>query len=489
MAQGQGELSTPQTFVAAHIDACMDAVRKSATKKADKEGIAAKELERQLRLHLPAVEPELLRPRRYWLRPRRYREAYDKVLPVALERARAIHIEQSAIADAAQLKLLHAADYSCRRDLWLEATDAPSLRLRFERIKPSIGFHYQAELHYLRALRGDTHLHYGVFLPDADRPMAYIAVSPCDRPYMIDGLRMAGYGIDDVVVLSRMYGLPGLPANVMSLMTKHVIRAVRLASRARIMLTAYNPLLGFSGSVYRASGFHPFATAPVGYGYDDRGQYTTRRLARGVRLSEVETPPNVLMARGLDRVTQTALSAPRPVAQISDDDYWCNVHVAGRAERLESAIEELLKSLRSVRSIERNGCRLAHCDGQCDVSSVWLVRELKRLYQVQATVCYGTVSCSGPESEYQQCHFWVETTTSEGNRLVIDVALQSRHDPGGEPGMCKDHRLLADRGIRYQADDRLTIDQLPAKRQIWSRFEDLDDALHHRQGVTHDSVS
>ncbi len=79
--------------------------------------------------------------------------------------------------------------------------------------------------------------------------MAYIAVSPCDRPYMLEGL-IGGYRVEDVVVLTRMYGLPGLPANVMSMMIKHLIRSVRRVTGARIMLTAYNPLLGFNGSVY-----------------------------------------------------------------------------------------------------------------------------------------------------------------------------------------------------------------------------------------------
>jgi hypothetical protein len=193
------------------------------------------------------------------------------------------------------------------------------------------------------------------------------------------------------------------------------------------------------------------------------------------------------MARGLDRLTQAALSAPRPVARISVDDYWGNVTVAGQIERLGSAVEKLIRSLKHAWLAERNGCRVDRCNGQCDVSAVWLVRELKRLYQVQATYCYGTVFWSEPESEYQQCRSWVEITTGEDSRLVIDVARQLRHDSGGEPGM--DHRLLAHRGIRYDADERLTIDQLPARRQVWSRFEVLDDALHHRQGVARDSVS
>ncbi|WP_433168751.1 hypothetical protein [Kribbella sp. CA-247076] len=482
MAHGQGVLSAPQTFVAAQIDACVAAIKQQVIKEADKIGISAKELERQLRLHLPAVEPALLHPSRH-------QDAYDKVLPIALARAMAIQREQGLIADSAQLRLLQGADYWCRRGFWLEAADAPPLLLRFERLKPSIGFHYQAEMHYLRALRGDTHLHFGLFLPGAESPIAYIALSRCDRPYMIDGLPLSGYEADEVVVLTRMYGLPGLPANVMSLMTKHVIRAVREASRARVMLTAYNPLLGFTGSVYRASGFREFAAAPVCYGYDDRGHYTTRRLATSTRLSDVETPPNMLMARGLDRVTQAELTAGSAVVRISDHDYWCNVLVAGRTDHLEATLERLIRSLKSAWSDERNECWSERCNGQCDVSSVWIVRELKRLHQIQAMFCYGTVFWSEPEVEYQHCHSWVEIMTGEDTRLVIDVARQFHHASGGQPGMCKDHRLLANWGIQYEAVERLTIDQLPTHQKVWSRFEVLDDALHRRQGVTHDSVS
>ena len=130
-----------------------------------------------------------------------------------------------------------------------------------------------------------------------------------------------------------MHGLPGLPANLMSLMTKHVIRELRRRTRARVMLTAYNPLLGFCGAVYRASGFVPFATAPVAYGYDERDRYTTRRVGNSVRLSELNTPPNILMARGLDRVTQRALSASISIGQISDQEYWADVAKTTGARR------------------------------------------------------------------------------------------------------------------------------------------------------------
>ncbi|MEV0797102.1 hypothetical protein AB0I34_05405 [Kribbella sp. NPDC050281] len=427
----------------------------------------------------------------------RYRVAYETVLLVALQRAEEIRRHQAIVMSSAGMQLLEGADYSCRRGLTLEATGRSHLKLRFEPVEPSIGFHYQAELHYLRAVRGDTYLHFGVFLPDAELPMAYIAVSPCDRPYMVNGLPVSGYQIEDVVVLTRMYGLPGLPSNVMSLMTKHVIQALRQASPARIMLTAYNPLLGFRGAVYRASGFQEFATAPVGYGYDKVGHYMTRRLGSGARLSDVITPPNVLLARGLDRVTQAALGTVRSVTRISNDEYWKNVtppsETAQNSERIRESVAGLREHLELVqaKATARLDCRPAaganQCQGKCDVSSVWLIRELKRLHDVQASYCYGTVFFSGHHSRHQQGHSWVEVTTGEGERLVIDEALQFRRGPGGEPGMSKDRRLLADRGVRYSASERLTIDQVPAQRDVWSRFAVLDDALH--QGVAHASVS
>jgi hypothetical protein len=316
-----GDLTTPQAVVVAtnaQLDACMAKAREWIPDDADLAGIDAGDLERQIRLHLPSIDRQLLHGEYY-------KEAYAQVLPTARERATTIRLEHSEVASGANMKLLADADYICRRDLWLEATEGPSLRLRFDDVDPVVGRRYQERLHYLRAARDDTSHHFGLYLADAELPMAYVAVSPCDRRYMINGLPVDGYGIEDVVVLTRMHGLPGLPGNVMSLMTKHVIRALKRQTNARIILTAYNPLLGFRGAVYRASGFTAFATAPVAYGYDERGEYTTRRQGKSARLSELNTPPNVLMARGLDQVSQCALARPKSIGRISESDYWADI--------------------------------------------------------------------------------------------------------------------------------------------------------------------
>ena len=382
------------------------------------------------------------------------------------------------------MKLLNQADYQGRRDLRLDAVDGPSLPLRVDRIKPSVGNEYQSSLHYLRSIRGDTHLHYGVFLPDAELPMAYIAVSPCDRPYMLEGL-IGGYRVEDVVVLTRMYGLPGLPANVMSMMIKHLIRSVRRVTGARIMLTAYNPLLGFNGSVYRASGFRPFATAPVAYSYDHRGQYATRRLGRNARLSRVDTPPNVLMARGLDRISQGSLNEAKSLVRISDDDYWRKTGVAAGdflSVPLEFAsslrgLEQMLESVWSPQTAQT--CSAAECspsmscNGQCASSSVWLVRELKRQLQADAVYCSGHVACADRVFPRRPGHSWVEVGGGEGGSLIVDMALRTREGKY----ICEDRRSLARRGIRYEAIERLTIDQLPAQ-PVWQLFESLDDELY-----------
>jgi hypothetical protein len=276
------------------------------------------ELERQVRLHLPSAPS--------WLVARgSYREAYEAVRTIAVDRAVAIQAEHESAAVAAKVKLLNDADFVCRRSLLCEAPGRLPLRLRFGDVDPEVGRRYQMRLHYLRAVRDDTAFHFGLFLEDAEWPLAYIAVSACDRQYMVRGLPVDGYGIGDIVVLTRMHGLPGLPANGMSLLTKHVVRALRKRSGARVMLTAYNPSLGFCGAVFRASGFSEFAIAPVAYGYDARGEYVTRRMARSVRFSELETPPNVLMARGLDNVSMTAFGTPKFLGRIPDRDYWAAV--------------------------------------------------------------------------------------------------------------------------------------------------------------------
>lgn len=299
------------------LQACVDDNEALIRHDADASGIDRSEFERQLKLHLLTVGLEILREGRH-------REAYEMVRHTALERALGIHLHQQKVASEARMKLLRDAEYGCKRGLSLETRSGTRLPLRFGRVMPSIGNHYQANLHYLQAVRGDTSLHYGMFLPDAEMPMAYIALSACDRPYMTEALAVSGYQMEDFLVLTRMYGLPGLPSNLMSMMTKHLIGAIRQSSRARVLLTAYNPLLGFRGAAYRASGFRSFAVAPVGYGYNGRGEYTTRRLGDGVQLSDLSTPPNVLMARGMDRITQFVLDRPCELVRISDEAYWGN---------------------------------------------------------------------------------------------------------------------------------------------------------------------
>src|SRR5207244_1225117 len=126
-------------------------------------------------------------------------------------------------------------------------------------VKPSIGNLYQRRLHYLRSVRGDTLMHFGLFLPGAEYPLTYVALSVCDRPYMSDSLIAARLDCNrqDCLVITRMYGLPRIPKNLMSLTLKCVAKVLRRSARARILLTAFNPLLGFDGAAFRASGFHP----------------------------------------------------------------------------------------------------------------------------------------------------------------------------------------------------------------------------------------
>lgn len=184
MALGQGrlaaELAAPETLdvfggyqpslrLGEHLEACIGDHEALIERDAASAGIDRGELKRQIRLHLPSVGARLLKSGMY-------REAYEAVRHNAEERAVAIQIHQEAVALAANMKLLSHAEYSCKRDLSLEAEEGPRLPLRFARITPSVGNEYQAHLHYLRAVRGDTYLQYGIFLPDADRPTAYSVV-------------------------------------------------------------------------------------------------------------------------------------------------------------------------------------------------------------------------------------------------------------------------------------------------------------------------
>jgi hypothetical protein len=387
--------------------------------------------------------------------------------------------------------LLLAKEYKVRRDLALQADDGAKLRLRFGSVKPSVGYRYQRELHYLKCIRADTFMHLGLFLPGAEYPLAYVAISKCDRPYIADAV-IAGrmkYKIGSCLVLTRMYGLPGLPANLMSLTLRSVIGVLRKSTAASILLTAYNPLLGFDGAAFRASGFHPFATAPVDYRYSTHGEFTTRRCGGADVLDGGRCMPNnVILARGIDRKTQREIVDHVRVENISPGDYQVRVNFEGSLPDVDASV--WLKELRNYRNLLEAAWSSAtihpsyladdedssNPKGQCGVSSVWLVNELRSAYHVRATYCYGDLRFVDGVSRPVDHHCWVEIgEVDDPMRLVIDLTCDQAESIDN-PVLCARHDRLQDQGLNYVAHNRIEFLDLPRDR-VWRRYNQLADAM------------
>ena len=439
--------------------------------------------ERQVRLHLPSVSE------RHHTEAG-YHEAYDAVRAIALVRAGRISQELEQAELHANASLLLPKTFRVRRDLTLEAADGSTLRLRFDAVKPSIGHIYQSHLHYLRSVRADTRLHFGLFLPGADYPLTYVSLSRCDRPYMADTLIASNLDCrrEDCIVLTRMYGLPRLPPNLMSLTLRHVIMTLRQSKLAKVLLTAYNPLLGFDGAAFRASGFHPFATAPVTYKYTERGEFTTRRNGRDAARTGYGMPPNILLARGIDRSLQREINNQVHIVNISPADYRNKVKVDGTLPDIDASI--WLKQLQSYRRLLESAWSLKTVHpsylgegqdgplsrGQCGVSSVWLASELRDAFGVEATYCYGDLEFLDGLSASVNHHCWIEIgRRDDATRLVIDLTCdqaESLH----EPVLCATHDDLVRQGMNYIARTRLSFEDLPADR-VWHRYNNLSDAI------------
>jgi hypothetical protein len=465
------------------IDQCIAENQCAIERDAKIAGVDLRTYERQVRLHLPAVWGR-------FLVLHRYRDAYDMVRSIALVRSACIRQECETAEFRANASLLISRKFLAKKDLKLHGADGANLDLRFGEVKPSVGNVYQARLHYLRSVRGDTTMHFGIFLPGALYPLTYVALSVCDRPYIADSLIASKLDCDrkQCLVITRMYGLPGIPKNLMSITLRQVVLALRRQGQAKLLLTAYNPMLGFSGAAFRASGFYPFATAPVSYHYDERGEFVTRRSVGSSLRGVYETPPNILLVRGIDRNVQREIIDHVQLTNISTSDYEKRVALDGTLPNVVASV--WLKELKSYRKMLQDawsqrtihpsylgsGHAIPSSKGQCGVSSVWLARELYETYGVHSTYCYGDLLFSDEDLTPVKHHCWIEIgDVVDGCRLVIDLTCDQA-DSIEDQVLCSTHDDLVRQGLRYEARTRLKIKDLPHDR-VWDRFMALCDAL------------
>jgi hypothetical protein len=114
--------------------------------------------------------------------------------------------------------------------------------------------------------------------------------------------------------------------------------------------------------------------------------------------------------------------------------------------------------------------------GQCGVASVWLARELRTKFGIEATYCYGhlDVSLAGVQSVAHHC--WIEIGCSvDPARLVVDLTCDQATGLGRET-LCEPHEDLAKGGLGYRALFRRPLDELKSDR-VWFRFLELDDSV------------
>jgi len=384
--------------------------------------------------------------------------------------------------------------YKVRRDLTIERHDAAPVPLTFGPVQPSVGHFIQSRLHYLQSARCDTMLELGMHVPEAPMPLSYVGFSACDRSY----IRQAISAIDqqagraDILVLTRMYGLPSAPPNLMSLLIARAAQFLRGSTSARYIVTAFNPMLGFPGAVYRAAGFVPFALAPVTYNYDDNGFYASRRQSGGCLTQKLDTPRNVLLILGVDKAARRVLSKLTHVVDITRRSYR-NID-----EQLTEAMSNCRKELDAKLADYRRLLQIAWSAdtahpsyvksfaenpgprGQCGVASVWLARELRTVYGVEATYCYGRLEADIPGVEPVDHHCWLEVgRSSDPNRLVVDLTCDQATGLDRET-LCDTYGDLAKQGLHYVAAFRRRLDELRQDR-VWPRFLLLNDAVDEVQ--------
>jgi hypothetical protein len=451
------------------------------TRDANQLGIDERTFRTQVRLHLPSID-------RSELRSGDPTGVYESLRVPVIARCSVIKMSIDQAEQHAYTSLL-LGQRKVRRNLIVERDGGPFVPLTFGRVQPSVGHFVQSRLHYLQSPRCDTILELGIHVPEAPMPLTYVGFSSCDRSY----LRQAVAAVDptvsraEVMVLTRMYGLPSALPNLMSLMIARAAQFVR-GSGVRYIVTAFNPMLGFPGAVYRAAGFVPFAIAPVTYNYDERGFYASRRQSGHCLTQRLDTPENILLILGVDRPARRRLARPQNIADITSEDYLTiDEHFTGPIRECQRVLEPQLPGYRRILegvwsadtahpSYAKEFADNPGPRGQCGVASVWLARELRTRFGIEATYCYGQLDVDIPGVQPVAHHCWIEIgPQSDPGRLVVDLTCDQATGLDRQT-LCEMHQELARQGIRYDAVYRFRLDELKRDR-VWFRFLELDDSM------------
>lgn len=161
---------------------------------------------------------------------------------------------------------------------WFVPDSPPSPRsLHFCEVDAARAYDVMERFHYLRSPRTDGRA-YGLST-STDRLAALCVSSPLDVRHLCDLLVAHGRPCHLARVVSRVFAFEGAPKNCISYLLSRVTRAERRIG-VTDFVTYVNPNMGFTGSSYRASGWHLLGEEPgTTYRYLDGRYETDRRLA------------------------------------------------------------------------------------------------------------------------------------------------------------------------------------------------------------------
>ena len=449
-------------------------------KDAQQAGVSQRSLSVQAMLHLPAPYVPA------WTRPE---AAYEAIRPVILSRA-------SAMEEARRDVLSQADRFGIRREMKIKnhsvhIGDDRIIPLEVRTVAPSMGQYFQSRLHYLLSPRADNYFEAGLFQDGATWPLLYLGFSTCDRPDLLSAINYSNHRQGFPLVLSRTVGVSDLPANAFSYTLRRALRLIRDGDYpVSHLITAINPFVGFTGTSVVAAGLRPVASRRVRYRYDTRGHFTAARLASTDSVScRRRVPPNMILARFFDHPNRNEIEFKR----LHQDPV--DVRGRSRGRIREQALPDDLRSwLRQARTVLESGWSgsTLHPDfvgathrnparGQCGVSSVWIMRQLKSVFSVDARYCYGDLSFRDPEISEVRRHCWLEISSDRRSKdaTIIDITVDQA-DGFGERILVGKRSELISQGIFYRARITKTLEELP-RDAVWSRYLVLADSVHRTE--------
>lgn len=462
------------------IEHVLYAVDKDTSELGQRLRIPVRDIRTQLRLHLPLFsrrELQSTHAKTLGL------ETLERLEPDLTRTAEALHhsIARAGLSAATQALGLGRASggLEALATQWNSIQDSGHATPAV--VERTVGLYIERNLHYLRAPRADSIRMYGVTRGAAAMPMAYLALSACDRGYVWEALRTALGNVsrDNVLVLSRVYALPGCPKNTLSWLLRHLRRELATDGYTHL-ITAVNPMLGFSGASFLASAFRPFATSPVNYAYDSDLRYVTRRTGLSHVGRLLDTPNNLLLVKGLNRHSQRRVEAADRLIVIEkkayeegdspSDEASPVLSLRPKLEEFRSRLEESWRPWTAYPGSERDfPWRQGDPTGQCGVSSAWLAKELKTNFSLNTTFCRGSLRFASDSIQDVPDHCWLEVSVNRGEKFILDLTCDQAQ--GFSRRIVLDPALRLEKsGIFYCPIERTSCDELETNG-VWERLQ------------------